>query len=109
MRVMLRLLPYLFLLYIICFLDRVNVGYAALEMTKDLSFSPEIYGFGAGIFFFGYFLLEVPGCLIVKRGGPRRWIARIMVTWGLLAVLMGFIHTPLQFYVLRFLLGLAEA
>jgi ACS family tartrate transporter-like MFS transporter len=109
LRVMLRILPYLFLLYIICFLDRVNVGYAALEMTKDLSFTPEIYGFGAGIFFFGYFLLEVPGCLIVEKWGARRWIARIMVSWGLLAVLMGFIHTAPQFYVLRFLLGLAEA
>lgn len=106
---MLRILPFLFLLYIIAFLDRVNVGYAALEMTKDLGFTPEIYGFGAGIFFLGYFLLEVPGCLIVEKWGARRWIARIMVTWGVLAVLMGFIHTAPQFYVLRFLLGTAEA
>lgn len=108
-RIMRRILPYIFLLYIIAFLDRVNVGYAALEMTKDLGFSSAVYGFGAGIFFFGYFLLEIPGCLIVEHWSARGWIARIMITWGLLAVIMGFIHTPMQFYIVRFLLGAAEA
>jgi len=108
-RIMRRILPYIFFLYIIAFLDRVNVGYAALEMTRDLGFSSAVYGFGAGIFFFGYFLLEIPGCLIVEHWSARKWIARIMISWGVLAVIMGFIHTPTQFYVVRFLLGAAEA
>jgi MFS transporter, ACS family, tartrate transporter len=108
-RILRRLLPYLFFLYIIAFLDRVNVGYAKLEMAGDLGFSDSVYGFGAGIFFFGYFLLEVPGSLIVERWSARKWIARIMITWGLLAVLMGFIQTTTHFYVIRFLLGAAEA
>ena len=108
-RVMRRVIPYLFLLYVVAFLDRVNVGYAALEMTKDLGFSAAVYGFGAGIFFIGYFLLEIPGTLIVETWSARGWIARIMVTWGLLAVLMGFIKTEGQFYGARFLLGAAEA
>src|SRR5437867_1504376 len=84
-RTMWRILPYLFLLYIIAFIDRVNVGYATLQMTGDLGFSAEVYGFGAGIFFLGYFLLEIPGCLIVEKWSARRWIARIMISWGLLA------------------------
>src|SRR6266850_2964937 len=108
-RIMRRILPYLFFIYIIAFLDRVNVGYAALEMSKDLGFSAEVYGFGAGIFFIGYFLLEIPGSLIVEHWSARKWIARIMVTWGLLAIGMGFIKTPMQFYVVRFFLGAAEA
>jgi ACS family tartrate transporter-like MFS transporter len=119
LRVMRRILPYLFVLYIIAFLDRVNVGYAALQMTDALGFSKTIYGFGAGIFFVGYFLLEIPGSLLVEKWSARGWIARIMVTWGVIAVLMGFIglFSPVnayadaesQFYVLRFLLGAAEA
>jgi sugar phosphate permease len=108
-RIIYRLLPYLFFLYIINFLDRVNISYAALEMTKDLGFTAEVMGFGAGIFFFGYFLLEIPGCLLVEVWSARGWIARIMISWGILAVLMGFIHTANQFYWLRFLLGAAEA
>src|SRR2546425_3011798 len=108
-RIMRHILPYLFLLYIIAFLDRVNVGYAALEMTKDLGFTTEVYGFGAGIFFIGYFLLEIPGSLLVELWSARGWIARIMISWGVLAVLMGFIHTATQFYWVRFLLGAAEA
>src|SRR2546429_607138 len=108
-RIMRRILPYLFFIYIIAFLDRVNVGYAALEMSKDLGFSAEVYGFGAGIFFIGYFLLEIPGSLIVEHWSARKWIARIMVTWGLLAIGMGFIKTPMQFYIVRFFLGAAEA
>src|SRR5438876_20929 len=108
-RIMHRLLPYLFLLFIIAFLDRVNISYAALEMTKDLGFTAEVMGFGAGIFFVGYFLLEIPGTLLVEIWSARGWIARIMISWGILAILMGFINTANQFYWLRFLLGAAEA
>ena len=108
-RIMRRILPYLFLLYTVAYLDRVNLGYAALQMTRDLRFSPEVYGFGAGIFFIGYFLLEVPGSILVERWSARRWMARIMITWGMMAALTGFVHTAHQFYWVRFLLGLAEA
>jgi MFS transporter, ACS family, tartrate transporter len=108
-RIMRRLMPYLFMLYIIAYLDRVNVGYAALEMTRALGFTAEVFGFGAGIFFIGYFLLEIPGSIIVERWSARLWIARIMISWGILAILMGFIHTATQFYLVRFLLGAAEA
>src|ERR1700687_342650 len=108
-RIMRRILPYLVFIYIIAFLDRVNVGYAALEMSKALGFSAEVYGFGAGIFFVGYFLLEIPGSLIVEHWSARKWIARIMVTWGLLAIGMGFINQPMQFHIVRSFLGPAEA
>jgi ACS family tartrate transporter-like MFS transporter len=108
-RVTRRLMPYLFLLYIIAYLDRVNVGYAALGMTNDLGFTTEVYGFGAGVFFAGYFLLEIPGTILVERWSARRWIARIMISWGLVAALTGFVHTATQFYWIRFLLGVAEA
>lgn len=109
LRVMWRLMPYLIVLYIIAYLDRVNVSYAALEMTADLGFTASTYGFGAGIFFVGYFLLEVPGAVIAQRIGVRRLICRIMLTWGLLAMAMGFINNAQQFYWLRFLIGAAEA
>jgi sugar phosphate permease len=104
-----RLLPFLFLLYVIAFLDRMNVGAAALQMPHDLGFSEGVIGMGAGIFFLGYFLLEIPGALIVERWSARRWIARIMISWGVLTVFMAFIHTSRQFYVVRFLVGAAEA
>ncbi len=104
-----RLLPFLFTLFVIAFLDRVNVSYAALEMTRDLSFSNGVFGFGSGIFFVGYLLFEIPGCLIVERWSARKWFARIMVTWGLITVLMAFIRTPTHFYLVRILLGAAEA
>jgi D-galactonate transporter len=104
-----RLIPFLLLLYIVAWLDRVNVGFAALQMNDALGFSAAIYGFGAGVFFLGYALCEVPSNLILARVGARRWIARIMVTWGVLAVAMMFVRTPMSFYVLRFLLGVAEA
>lgn len=104
-----RLLPFLFLLYVIAFLDRMNVGAAALQMPHDLGFSEGVIGMGAGIFFLGYFLLEIPGALIVERWSARRWIARIMISWGLVTVFMAFIHTSRQFYVVRFLVGAAEA
>src|SRR5678815_4888711 len=85
-----RLLPFLFVLYVVSFLDRVNVGFAALEMNRDLGLSPAVYGFGAGIFFIGYSLFEVPSNLILAHVGARRWIARIMITWGLIAAAMMF-------------------
>lgn len=104
-----RLLPFLFTLYVIAFLDRMNVGAAALQMPRDLGFSPEVIGMGAGVFFWGYFLLEIPGALIAERWSARKWIARIMISWGLITVLMAFIHTATQFYLVRFLVGAAEA
>lgn len=104
-----RLIPFLFLLYVIAYLDRVNVGYAALDMNRELGFSAAVYGFGSGIFFLSYTLLEVPSNLLLARFGARRWIARIMITWGLVSMAMVFVDTPLSFYVLRFVLGAAEA
>jgi ACS family tartrate transporter-like MFS transporter len=108
-RVSARLLPFLFILFICNYLDRTNVAIAALQMNRDLRFSASAYGFGAGIFFLGYGLFEVPSNLILARVGARRWIARIMVTWGIVASAMMFVRTPVQFYALRFLLGAAEA
>ena len=108
-RVSLRLLPFLFLIYIFNFLDRTNVAIAALQMNRDLGFSATAYGFGAGIFSLGYALFEVPSNLVLARVGARYWIARIMITWGLVAAAMMFVRTPIQFYSLRFLLGVAEA
>jgi len=108
-RISLRVIPYVFILYIIAFLDRVNVGYAALQMADDLGFSAEVYGFGAGIFFFGYVILEIPGSVLVERWSARKWIARIMISWGVLAIMMAFVRTSTQFYWVRFLLGAAEA
>ena len=104
-----RLIPFLFLLYIVAWLDRVNVGFAALQMNQDLGFSSSVYGFGAGVFFAGYALFEVPSNLVLARVGARLWIARIMFTWGLISIATMFIRDPLSFYVLRFLLGVAEA
>lgn len=104
-----RLVPFMFLLYIVAYVDRVNIGFAALQMNRDLGLSPAVYGFGAGIFFIGYFLFEVPSNLVMARVGARMWIARIMITWGLISTAMMFVRGPLSFYALRFLLGLAEA
>jgi ACS family tartrate transporter-like MFS transporter len=108
-RIMRRIMPYLFLLFIIAYLDRVNVGYAALQMKGDLAFTDDVLGLGAGIFFIGYFLLEIPGSILVERWSARGWIARILITWGIVAILMGFVRTRNEFYLLRFLLGAAEA
>lgn len=99
----------LFLVSIIAYLDRVNIAFAGLTMNKQLGFTSEIFGFGAGIFFIGYFVFEIPGAVIAERWSPRKWLARIMITWGLAAALMAFVQTPIQFYVVRFLLGVAEA
>ena len=104
-----RVIPFLFVLYVVAWLDRVNVGFAALQMNAGLKFSEAVFGFGSGIFFIGYCLFEVPSNLMLARVGARLWISRIMITWGLISVAMMFVRTPLQFYSLRFLLGAAEA
>jgi MFS transporter, ACS family, tartrate transporter len=104
-----RLLPFLCLLYFISFLDRVNVGFAALTMNADLGLSAAAYGAGTGIFFLGYFLFEVPSNLILARVGARRWISRIMVSWGALTIASAFVTGPTSFWIVRFLLGVAEA
>ena len=104
-----RLIPYLFLLYILAYLDRVNVGFAALQMQHDLRLSNTVYGTGAGIFFLGSALFDLPSNLMLVKVGPRRWIARIMISWGIIATCMMFVRGPISFYVLRFLLGVCEA
>ena len=104
-----RLIPFLFLLYIVAYLDRINVGFAALQMNQALGFSPTIYGFGAGIFFLSYVLFEIPSNVILSRVGARIWIARIMISWGIVSSAMMFVQGVTGFYTLRFLLGMAEA
>lgn len=104
-----RLLPFLFLCYVCAYLDRINVAFAKLQMQNDLGMSDAVYGLGAGIFFLGYLMFEVPSNLILLKVGARRWIARIMVTWGLISAAMMFVTGPTSFYILRFLLGVAEA
>ncbi|KZL92565.1 MFS transporter [Clostridium magnum] len=99
----------LFIGSMLAFLDRLNISYAALTMNKDLGFTAEVFGMGAGILFFGYILFEVPGTVFAEKRSPSKWIFRIMVTWGLVCVLMAFIHTSVQFYFVRFLIGAAEA
>lgn len=108
-RIMRRIMPYVFVLFVIAFLDRVNVSYAALQMKDDLGFTDDVLGLGAGIFFIGYLLLEIPGSILVEKWSARRWIARIMISWGILAIITGFIQNSRQFYWIRFLLGAAEA
>jgi MFS transporter, ACS family, tartrate transporter len=104
-----RLIPFLMLLYYVAFLDRINIGFAALTMNKDLGLTSQMFGFGAGIFFLGYFAFEVPSTVILHHVGARFWIGRVMITWGLVSAAMAFTRGPISFYVLRFLLGLAEA
>jgi MFS family permease len=104
-----RLLPFLFICYVAAYLDRVNVGFAKLQMLNDLKFSETVYGLGAGIFFIGYFLFEVPSNIIMHRVGARVWIARIMITWAIISAAALFVKTPTAFYVMRFLLGVADA
>ncbi|AWB20777.1 MFS transporter [Methylobacterium currus] len=108
-RVAWRLVPFICLLYFIAFIDRVNIGFAALTMNKDLGFSSAVFGFGAGIFFFGYFLFEVPSNIILDKVGARLWIARVMITWGIISGAFAFVKGEYSFYALRFLLGAAEA
>jgi ACS family tartrate transporter-like MFS transporter len=104
-----RLIPFLMLLYFVAFLDRINVGFAALTMNKEVGLTSQMFGLGAGIFFLGYFLFEVPSTVILHNVGARFWIGRVMITWGVVSVAMAFTRGPISFYVLRFLLGLAEA
>ena len=108
-RVTQRLIPFLFCCYGAAYLDRVNIGFAKLQMLSALRFSETVYGLGAGIFFIGYFLFEIPSNIILHKVGARRWIARVMLTWGLISAAMVFVRTPTVFYILRFLLGVAEA
>ena len=108
-RVSLRIVPFIMLLYFVAFIDRVNIGFAALTMNKDLGFSPSVFGFGAGIFFWGYFLFEVPSNVVLDKVGARLWIARVMFTWGLVSAAMALVQGQTSFFVLRFLLGAAEA
>ena len=107
--VALRLLPFIFALYIIAYLDRANISFAKLPMSEELDFNDDVYGFGAGIFFIGYLALEIPGALLVERWSARRWMARILITWGLCTALIGMVKSANQFYWARFALGLAEA
>jgi MFS transporter, ACS family, tartrate transporter len=104
-----KLLPFLFVLYVVAYLDRINVGFAALQMNRELGLSEAVFGFGAGIFFIGYFLLEMPSNLVLQRLGARVWISRIMISWGVVAIAMMFTRGARSFYLLRFLLGVAEA
>jgi ACS family tartrate transporter-like MFS transporter len=104
-----RIVPFLNLLYLVAFLDRINIGFAGLTMNHDLGLTSQMFGFGAGIFFFGYFVFEVPSTIILRRVGARFWIGRILITWGLASAGMVFTAGPVSFYALRFLLGLAEA
>lgn len=108
-RVAWRLLPLIVVIYFVAFMDRTNLGFAAIEMNKDLGFTATLYGWGAGIFFLGYFLFEVPSNMILAKVGARIWIARIMITWGIIAAAMALTAGPTSFLVLRFLLGVAEA
>jgi len=104
-----RIIPFVFVLYVISFLDRINIGFAALTMNKELAITSKQFGLVAGIFFFGYFLFEIPSNLMLHKIGARIWIARILITWGFLAMLSGLVHSVHQLYAVRFLLGLAEA
>ena len=104
-----RLLPLVALAYCIAYIDRSNISFAALTMNKDLGFSAYIYGWGAGIFFFGYFLFEIPSNLVLEKVGARIWIARIMITWGIISGLTAFVTGTTSFLIIRFLLGAAEA
>src|SRR4051812_210641 len=104
-----RILPLLGVAYLFAYMDRVNISFAALTMNADLGFSATVYGLGGGLFFLAYALFEVPSNMMLARVGARRWIARIMITWGVLAAAMMLVRAPWQFYLVRFMLGMAEA
>ena len=108
-KVVLRIVPFLMLCYVISYLDRVNVGFAKLQMSSDLGFSEAAFGLGAGLFFIGYFFFEVPSNMILQKVGAKVWIARIMITWGIVSGSFMFVNNEIVFYILRFLLGVAEA
>ncbi len=107
--VALRILPFVFILYVVAYLDRTNVSFVRFPMSEELGFSEAVYGVGSGVFFLGYFLLQVPGALIVERWGARRWVGSILIVWGLVTALFAFVHSPGQFYTGRFFLGVAQA
>jgi ACS family tartrate transporter-like MFS transporter len=104
-----RIIPFVFVLFVIAYIDRINIGFAALTMNKELAISSQQYGFVAGIFFWGYFIFEIPSNLLLHKLGARIWIARILVSWGIVAILTGFVRSATHLYLLRFLLGVAEA
>ncbi len=108
-KVSMRLIPFMLLLYVISYLDRINVSFAGLQMTDALKFDAKVFGFGLGIFFAGYSLFGIPSNLLIERFGARKWIAGIMIVWGLITILMPMVRTPIEFYVLRLFLGVAEA
>jgi len=108
-RITWRIVPFIMLLYFVAYIDRVNIGFASLTMKTDLGFTASMLGFGAGIFFWGYFMFEVPSNIVLHKVGARLWIARVMVTWGIISAMMAFVQGPTSFYVIRFLLGAAEA
>src|ERR1700687_259419 len=108
-KITMRIVPFVMLLYFVAFIDRTNAGFAALTMNKDLGFSPTVFGFGAGIFFIGYALFQVPANVILDRIGARRWVFCIMAAWGLLSASNALVQTPTSFYVLRFFLAVAES
>src|SRR5215467_15667362 len=108
-RIAIRLLPFTLAMYVVCYVDRINVAFANLRMSADLGFGDRVYGLGVGMFFVGYVLFEVPGAIIVERWSARKWLARIMVTWGIATIFTGFVHSAREFYLARFLVGVAEA
>jgi MFS transporter, ACS family, tartrate transporter len=108
-RIAYRLLPFVFVLYLVAYMDRANVSFAALRMNLDLGFSDRVYGLGVAMFFVGYVLFEVPGAIVAERWSARKWTARIMISWGLATILSGLVHSSRQFYAARFFLGMAEA
>ena len=108
-KVRIRILPFISVLFVACFLDRINIGFAALTMNKELAITNQQFGLLAGVFFFGYFIFEIPSNLLLHRIGARVWIARILISWGIMAMLTGFVHSAQQLYIVRFLLGVAEA
>ena len=108
-KITLRLIPFMMILYVVSYLDRINISFAALQMNQDLKISDEAFGFGAGIFFFGYCLFGIPSNLVIQKFGPRRWISAIMILWGFVTIGMCFVRNELDFKILRFVLGIAEA
>jgi sugar phosphate permease len=104
-RISIRLLPLVFAMYVVCYVDRANVSFASLRMNADIGLSARSYGFGVSLFFLGYALFEVPGAVIVERWSARKWMARIMISWGLITICTGFIQTPRQFYLARLLVA----
>src|SRR5258708_32845662 len=108
-RIAYRLLPFVILIYMVNYIDRVNVSLANLRISADLGFSDRVYGLGVGMFYVTYVLFEIPGAIIIERWSARKWIARIMISWGIVTILTGFVHTAGQFYAARFFLGVAES